>query len=244
MRKRTKFFQVLAKLEEVTRQLQCDLDEALFRGHSRSSYRLVPTLLRKRLDPDDERDLFSTCLIQGRSILPDEGLTWRMLSVFQHHGIPTRLLDWSDSFAMALYFALQNKPQKAHIWVANPFLHNQDCALNIGDSTITIGVYPFPEYGECFLNGSTPWPSSTGSPIFIEIPWLSERVRAQRGYFTAHQIPAPLEITSEKWVRRIDIPQDAISDAWQFLKLAGVNDYSVFPDLHGLGAHVKKIYGF
>ena len=239
------FLDVLDQLKAVLKEFNLESGDVLYRGHSKNAYTLVPSLLRAKPDTEDERAFFSECLIQGRSILPNEGLTWRMMSVFQHYGIPTRLLDWSDSFATALYFALAADCSHPHIWIANPFGHNQACTRIADDSIITIGVDPFPEYTECFLSGPncSSWPSSAGAPIFMEIPWTTDRVRAQRGYFSAHFNNEPLDRIAGKCARRIDIPEGAIPDARWFLELAGVNDYSVFPDLHGLGLQLRKKYG-
>jgi hypothetical protein len=53
-----------------------------------------------------------------------------------------------------------------------------------------------------------------------------------------------LEVKCAKWVRKIDIPPAAIPAAEEFLQLAGVNDYTIYPDLQGLGSHARRIYGF
>jgi hypothetical protein len=239
----------LAVLEEVAttlKELECDdPGDVLYRGHGSGEYRLVPGFLRRNLDRDDEKAFYSECLIQGRSILPNDGLSWRMLSVFQHYGIPTRLLDWTDSFAAALFFAIEGNHDQPHVWIVNPFLHNEAYTNAKTDTIVTIGVDSFPEYYDCFLSDvAAEWPSSKKAPIFMEIPWATDRIRAQRGYFTAHCDRNPLDVGFGKWSRKISIPDAAIQGARSFLQLAGVNDYSVYPDLQGLGAYLKKKYGF
>lgn len=48
--------------------------------------------------------------------LPDEENTLEWLSIMQHYGAPTRLLDWTHSLFIALFFAVEQASGKCAVW--------------------------------------------------------------------------------------------------------------------------------
>ncbi len=63
------------------------------------------------------------------------------------------------------------------------------------------------------------------------------------GLFTLHgSINTPLNLNPKisTLIKKFIIPSDAIADARKFLKLSGINHYSIFPDLEGLAKHLTE----
>ncbi len=95
---------------------------------------------------------------------------YTLLALAQHHGIPTRLLDWSRNGKVAAYFASE---EAAH-WV-------KDGAPG-GDAPERLAVWAFNEYEARKL-----WRNSSTSVASIGTPQASnQNLRAQRGVFTVH----------------------------------------------------------
>lgn len=90
----------------------------LYRGQADASWGLIPSVYRgvERLNPvyevDDaewiarlERDVYREFEMHARAYQATN-TPWEQLALAQHHGTPTRLLDWTRSTSIGLYFAL------------------------------------------------------------------------------------------------------------------------------------------
>lgn len=122
----------------IARKLGCDPRALWFRGVESSMYRLTPVIMRStqwrdNIAPDRERAVFEDFVRRVRHFHPEEtgsNRNFYWYTMADRFGIPSRLLHWSTSPLIALYFAIwQENVTTPTVWVLNPN------ALN----TITLG---------------------------------------------------------------------------------------------------------
>lgn len=241
----------LTQVQDHLRALQdtgCDLP--FFRGHSDSRWTLSPSLGRQEIAKRQrglEALLYYDFISLAGPLSPYSNASWDILFLMQHHGVPTRLLDWTQTFSIALYFSLRpliisnnvssynNYCITPCIWILDPFNLNE--SMNDGPMILNPNTDIDGTYQEHFIENSKKFKSAI---IAINPSRVSSRVVAQRGVFTLHSnLSTSLEEQNSICVKKFDIPKLAIPDAISFLYLSGVNEFSVFPDLDGLARFLR-----
>ena len=238
-----------------------------YRGAGRVTYKLTPSLFRhsRSKSIEDyltlEGDLLSR--FKQRSIpfqarpMTDE---WDLLFFMQHFGIPTRLLDWSESPLMALFFAVTSAPHSlgdrgkpvfsndAAIWVLDPFQWNKRAVdLRSFDGKILTtddaNAGSYSPVGDCSV--------MKDFPIALYGAHNSQRIVAQRGAFVCFgKDTRPMDeiYTSESFEKgsltKISISKGKLPHFHDALKNHGITDSVVFPDLDGLAREIKREFNF
>lgn len=103
-----------------------------FRGQSDYSWGLVPSVQRKDgMGKNYEQYISTNFMIHTMRLNPNAPQQYgraSWLTLMQHYGLPTRLLDWSESPLVALYFALsgdEDAKTDAAVWMLNPMKLNK-----------------------------------------------------------------------------------------------------------------------
>jgi hypothetical protein len=171
----------------------------------------------------------------------------------QHHGFPTRMMDWTTSLFTAVYFALEyeSDPDSPCIWLLNPFKLNK---IALKRPIIFDQVDKLPEGAyECFIQERSEssetlptvknWPPTF--PVASSPIWCHPRVLRQNGVFTIHGTDErPLDEQGNELVRQIVIPDELHNPLRVLLREGGLDHFSLFPDLDGLARALRKRYGW
>ena len=186
----------------------------IYRGVADSSFPLLPKVgrleFRSQYSLKSEQLLLRTFkqrAVRHVSPQPTSDLEW--LSLGQHHGLPTRLLDWTYSPLVALYFGIRDHPAAE---AAVYFRH-----MPRGDNAFD--------------------PFSITTPQKYYPPHISPRIPAQHALFTVE--PDPTVEPKIAGGVRVRIPSSAKPKLRERLSLLGFHDESMFPDLDGTCAHLS-----
>lgn len=238
---------LLEAIKKAKADLKCEFSGAWFRGVTSCKYRLYPSLLRPRAKISVSRE---RAIYEDAEDFDTEAAhamsSWERLVKLQHHGVPTRLLDWTEVFGVALYFALADAkgdpPLSPAIWILNPFQLAQRARKSNDKRIGSFHRDSSTDYFAHFLAGAQlTWPFD--APMPYRPPKLSPRIRAQRGFFTVHGTDVrPIDAIFRECVRQVRIPIGAIPLARQFLELSGIDSLALFPDYEGFAKRMRERY--
>lgn len=209
-----------------------------FRGHCDATWTLKPWIYREvDLLEDFEdalrRDFMLRAVPYLEGFAREPQTRWDWYFHMQHHGLPTRLLDWSESALVALYFAIRdhkNDGKAAAVWILDPWRMNEKFTREsiIMDPENEAKAYLHEPYDS---KGVLP-----RSPIAIRARHTSRRIAAQRGAFTIHgsdnQGLEAYELN--RALAKIVIPCASVGAIRKSLRTAGITEGVVFPELPGI----------
>jgi len=216
-----------------------------YRGQSNISWSLLPTLIREPNGLNAEMTLIKRFKQNAVHIASYADYTeWDWLFLMQHHGLPTRLLDWTESPLVALYFAVSFCPDSdGALYCLNPMSLNKESGID----------FKFDEELPCFdvdedLDGYLPSSvarekTSRSRPVAALALRRAPRHYAQMGVFTVfHRDDTPLDnVSSGKHVSKFIVPKEAKQKLSEELNLLKINEMTLFPELDRIAKYSKEV---
>lgn len=228
----------------------------VYRGQYDASQELSSSLVRLSVEKSDLASVEGHLLRSFRKYGHGSGLEsdsiWNWLALAQHHGLPTRLLDWTYSPLVALHFATAKYRQgsDAAVWCVdhcrtNALLPKRLLEIARRQSANAFSVDMLDEAASS-LQG---FDRLARRPfvLFFEPPSLDARIVNQYALFALMSSPTAL---LHEWLarqqnvyRKVIIPAKLTGQVRDMLDQANVNERVLFPGLDGLARWLSRYYG-
>jgi FRG domain len=223
----------------------------VFRGLASSSYSNVSSLARLTGDYSRlERHLIRNFRKYAHRERPGPTL-WDWLSLAQHHGLPTRLLDWTFSPLVALHFATALLPdEEAVLWAVDSDAAHRSLprALQkaLADEGATVFTTELLAHHAPDLEAFDKAGEDEPFVLFFEPPSLNQRIVNQSAVLSAICDP---EASMDTWLDEHPdvwhawrIPPAAKREIREYLDQANVTERVLLPGLDGLAAWLRRYY--
>ena len=200
--------------------------ELMYRGQTNAEWQLIPQIDRPSFVSYRERhkmtrreheykllEDFRNTALPHLALQPQN--RWQELALAQHHGLATRLLDWTLNPLVALYFAVCD------------------------DANTDSAVWCYEHLGRHSTNHLDPL--SIDRPVMYEPPHITARITSQSGKFIA--LPSGASLAGlEKAPTKLIVPNANRLNLKKQLAALGINESTLFPGLDGTARNTNWNY--
>ena len=213
-----------------------------FRGSTNKAHNLVPSLAREPFQLEQERALINVFKQNAVQFIDERPQSeWEWIFLARHHSVPTRLIDWTESPLIGLYFAThsldevgKNDKKDGSLWVLLPTKLNEEASIVLSDNR----DLPIFEDDDEHLSNYLPTKLASEhvtrlTPAAGIAVRHSRRMQAQRSVFAVtHRDQTPLEsVGAGKHVGRYIIPSSCKRKIREQIDVLKIDRLNVFPEL-------------
>lgn len=211
-----------------------------FRGQVDASWRLTPSSRRNTGHNRGEEDMLRRFKQESAQLAPSLVQSdWDWICLAQHHGLPTRLMDWTQNPLVALYFAVEGRENgdgersEGRLFCLDPI------GLNTKNFKPSVFLLGDDEQLNDYLPGKT---DHVMGPVAVSARKNFARVAAQAGVFTVtHRAdPYPFEERAGDALRSWTIPLTAKAPIRDELRALRIDESTIYTDLVTWARAIRK----
>lgn len=239
-------------------QIGKELPLSWFRGHLKEYNELTPGVFREdiRWQHDFKSDFENRIYSEFKRIAPSstdidtrnlDNLSW--LFLMQHHGLRTRLLDWTQSILHATYFAVEkNFKETGELWCMYPDVLNHQHEFHglpvlSRNRALDFLASEYLHSNSKQLAEDLELESIPQCPMALLPPMIFSRMQLQQSAFTIHPNPENSKsitevLTDRKSLVRYVIPKGVKEDLKDDLRSLGISRRTLFGDLDSLSTAI------
>lgn len=230
---------LVKKIEEINNIL---LGQIWWRGQNDFKWKLEPSLFRDEFKDYSEKSGTQRFMHKAQSrhlLVPPISEKQNWLFLMQHYGLPTRLLDWTESPLIACYFATEPGYDKVDgaLYALSPYTLNE---TQTGNRNLLMPYdKPAIEIIDSVFKNNL---ESAKKIVAIRPAEVDIRLLTQISVFTLHghnnlieEIP-----NAQNFIMKIKIPKNSKKNLREQLKHLGIRASNIFPDLDHLAREIKS----
>jgi FRG domain-containing protein len=231
-------------------ELRLHRSNLAFRGRTRADDDLSTSLVRLGGDPPAiERPLLRHFRkYAARDAVPEDS-TWNWLALAQHHGLPTRLLDWTFSPFIALHFATARRDESdGAVWMIDYVRTHELAPKKLREQLGREGgnVFTTEMLAACAEGFDELADLGDEFVLFVEPPSFDDRIVNQYALFS---LMSRAGDSLDDWLaehpdlgRKLVIPNELKAEIRDKLDQANITERVLFPGLDGLSRWLARYY--
>ncbi|HMD81243.1 MAG TPA: FRG domain-containing protein [Anaerolineales bacterium] len=232
--------------------------KSVFRGHANAAWELVPSFVRHanglsvrealNLEASAQHEFHKqAAFLISYGMIPNYGDLTGWLALMQHHGVPTRLLDWSRSPFVAAYFAVEEEDEvPGAVWVMDssiirhlaniPQLKKYELTSDWEHPEFVTNLFIDPVAEQTLLLAT---PTRHTDRMFAQqtFSMVSPQILTKHHEVITHWLP---ELVGTDACTKLIIPAGMKDEFMRQLRKMNLTASSLFPGIDGFGRSVRE----